>query len=114
MVPILLPSASSAVFPRHATAWSVCMWASCGWVGVGVEGRRLAGADLVDLAMEVRARLATGDGGEQRAEHHGDERDHAAGGQGALADRDARQVELAEDVVLRAEHRYRDCEDDRH
>src|SRR4051794_21911888 len=66
----------------------------------------------VHLAVVARTGDATEGGEQQREEHDRHGGDHAAGGQGLVADRQPRQIRAFDDVVLRPrhdrEHRGRD------
>src|SRR4051794_9317060 len=59
-------------------------------------------ARAVDPVVVALAGLAAQRGGQQAADDDRDQRDDAASGQRPLVDRDARQVEPLEHVVLRA------------
>src|SRR3954454_4012160 len=61
-------------------------------------------ADPVDLLVVPGAEDAAEYGARQAGDQDGGQCDEAGGGRGALVDRDPRQVQLREHVVLRAEH----------
>src|SRR4051794_6323480 len=75
--------------------------------------RALVERVAVDLAVVALADLAAEDGGGEGDRGGCEKRDDPAGRQRPGVDRDVRQVELGEDVVLRAEDRARDGGDDR-
>src|SRR3954452_19155677 len=68
--------------------------------------------DAVDLAMEMRAGLAAGDGCQEGSDQHGGEGDQASGGEAAFVDRDTRELQAGEDVVLGAEQHAGEREHD--
>src|SRR3954447_16140296 len=94
-------------WPRQLSTSSrvVGIWGPPGGLGLGQ-------ADAVDLAVEVGAGLAARDRREQRADEDGGEGDETARGERSLADRDARQLEAGQDVVLGPEQRSGDRQDD--
>src|SRR3954451_20947038 len=74
----------------------------------------LVGGEAVDARVVALADLAADHGEEQRHDDRRSARDGATRGERVVADRDARQVEALEDVVLATADRGEARDDDRH
>src|ERR1700742_4507602 len=83
-----------------------------GWAAAVVDDV-LVRRDAVDAAVVALAGLAAESGEQQRDDDRGRPGDRAAGAQGAVADRQARQVQALVDVVVAAADEGGEGDDDR-